>query len=136
MNKTAQIISSILAFVTLAFPTSHATAGHSITQAKVNQIIPGQTTEEDLVRAFGPPATRTVCPPEERTLDWFYVSPISAQNYIPVIGPALGGTQVRAWELWVVVGARGEVKRYIAYGHYVNGETRRYIERGHYPSPK
>jgi outer membrane protein assembly factor BamE (lipoprotein component of BamABCDE complex) len=136
MNKTAQIISSILAFVTLAFPTSHATAGHSITQAKVNQIIPGQTTEEDLVRAFGPPATRTVCPPEERTLDWFYVSPISAQNYIPVIGPALGGTQVRAWELWVVVGPHGEVKRYIAYGHYVNGETKRYVERGHYPSPK
>jgi hypothetical protein len=136
MNKTAQIISSILAFVMLAFLTSHATAGHAITQAKVNQIIPGQTTEEDLVRVFGPPATKTVCPPEERTLDWFYVSPISAQNYIPVIGPALGGTQVRAWELWVVVGPHGEVKRYIAYGHYVNGETKRYVERGHYPSPK
>ena len=136
MNKTALTINSLLALVILAFLTSHATAGHSITQAKVNQIIPGQTTEEDLIRAFGPPATRTVCPPEERTLDWFYVSPISAQNYIPVIGPALGGTQVRAWELWVVVGPHGEVKRYIAYGHYANGETKRYIERGHYPSPK
>ena len=136
MNKTALTINSLLALVILAFLTSHATAGHSITQAKVNQIIPGQTTEEDLVRVFGPPATKTVCPPEERTLDWFYISPISAQNYIPVIGPALGGTQVRAWELWVVVGARGEVKRYIAYGHYANGETKRYIERGHYPSPK
>src|SRR5262249_50150740 len=97
MNKTAQIIRSILAFVMLACLTSQATAGHAITQAKVNQIIPGQTTEADLVRAFGPPATKTVCPPEERTLDWFYASPIAAQNYIPVIGPLLGGTQVTAW---------------------------------------
>jgi hypothetical protein len=134
MNKTAQTINSIFAFVMLAFLTSHAMAGHSITQAKVNQIIPGQTTEADLVRAFGPPATKTVCPPEERTLDWFYVSPISAQNYIPVIGPLLGGTQVKAWELWVVLRANGTVRRYIAYGHYVNGETKRYIERSYYPA--
>ena len=32
--------------------------------------------------------------------------------------------QVKAWELWVVVGFNGEVKRYIAYGHYVNGEVK------------
>jgi hypothetical protein len=132
MNKTAQIINSILALVMLACLTSNAMAGHSITQAKVNQITPGLTTEEDLVRTFGPPTTKTVCPPGEVTLDWFYASPISAQNYIPVIGPALGGTQVKAWELWVVLRANGAVKRYIAYGHYVNGETRRYVERSDY----
>ena len=113
--------------------TSHATAGRAITQGKLNQIRPGQTTEEDLVRAFGRPATRTVCPPEEMTLDWFYVRPISAQNYIPIVGPALGGTQIKAWELWVVMGWNGRVKRYIAYEHYANGETRRYVEYGHYP---
>ncbi len=132
MNKTAQIIYSILALVMLAFLTRNATASKSITQEKVNQIRPGLTTEEDLVRAFGPPTTKTVCPPGEIALDWFYSSPISAQNYIPVIGPALGGTHVTTWELWVVLGARGEVKRYIAYGHYVNGETKRYVERSHY----
>jgi hypothetical protein len=132
MNKTAQTINSLLALVMLVCLTSNATAGKSITQEKVNQIRPGLTTEDDLVRAFGPPATKTVCPPGEITLDWFYASPISAQNYIPVIGPALGGTHVKAWELWVVLGASGEVKRYIAYGHYVNGETKRYVERSHY----
>jgi hypothetical protein len=132
MNKTAQTINSLLALVMLVCLTSNAMAGKSITQEKVNQIRPGLTTEEDLVRAFGPPATKTVCPPGEITLDWFYASPISAQNYIPVIGPALGGTHLKAWELWVVVGASGEVKRYIAYGHYVNGETKRYVERSHY----
>lgn len=129
MNKTALTIKSIVAFVMLVCLTSHATAGHSITQVKINQITPGLTTEADLVRAFGPPATKTVCPPEERTLDWFYVRPISAQNYIPVVGPLLGGTQVKAWELWVVLRANGTVRRYIAYGHYVNGQTRRYIQR-------
>ena len=133
MNKRAQTINSILALLMLAFLTSRAMAGKSITQEKLSQIRPGQTTEEDLVRAFGPPTTRTVCPPGEITLDWFYVSPISAQNYIPVIGPALGGTHVKAWELWVVLRANGPVKRYIAYGHYTNGETKRYIERSDYP---
>jgi hypothetical protein len=132
MTKTAHTINSLLAFVMLAYLTSHAMAGHAITQEKVNQIRPGWTTEEDLVRAFGPPDTKTVCPPGEITLDWFYASPISAQNYIPIVGPALGGTHVKAWELWVVLGANGGVKRYIAYGHYVNGETKRHVERGHY----
>ena len=133
MNKTAQTIKSILALVILTYLTSHATAGQSITQEKLNQIRPGQTTEEDLVRAFGRPATRTVCPQEEMTLDWFYISPIRAQNYIPIVGPALGGTQIKAWELWVVMGWNGRVKRYIAYEHYANGEARRYVEYGHYP---
>ena len=132
MNKTAQFIRSILAFVMLTCLTSHATAGKSITRAKVSQIIPGQTTEADLARAFGPPATKMVCPPEEMTLDWFYISPIAAQNYIPVIGPLLNGTQVKAWELWVVLRPNGTVRRYIAYGHYVNRENKRYIVRSDY----
>ena len=114
MNRKSQTIKSILALFTLVCLTNYAAAGVSITQEKINQIRPGQTTEEDLVRTFGSPATKTVCPPGEIALDWFYASPISAQNYIPIIGPALGGTQVKAWELWVVVGANGEVKRYIA----------------------
>ena len=105
----------------------------ALLQEKVNEIRPGQTTEEDLVRTFGSPTTRTVDPNGEKSLNWFSSSPISAQNYIPIIGPALNGMQVKAWELWVVVGLNGEVKRYIAYGHYVNGEVKRYIEYGHYP---
>ena len=133
MNKKGQTINSILAFVALACITSYATAGESITQGKINQITPGQTTEEDLVRSFGSPATKTVCPEGDTSLDWFYASPISAQNYIPIIGPALGGAEIKAWELWVVMGLNGRVKRYIAYGHYVNGEVKRYIEYGHYP---
>ena len=133
MKKTALTINSILALIMLTCLTSQATAGKSITQAKINEIRPGQTTEADLVRTFGPPATKMVCPPEEQALDWFYVSPIAWQNYIPIIGPALGGTQVKAWELWVVLNAHGEVRRYIAYEHYVNGQTKRHIERGYYP---
>ena len=133
MNKKGQTINSILAFVALVCLTSYATAGQSITQEKINQIRPGQTTEEDLVRTFGSPATKTVCPEGDTSLDWFYASPISAQNYIPIIGPALGGAQIKAWELWVVMGLNGRVKRYIAYGHYANGEVKRYIEYGHYP---
>ena len=132
MRTTPVTITSFLAFVVFSCLTSHATAGKSITQAKIDGIRPGQTTEAELVRTFGPPATKMVCPPEEMTLDWFYVKPISAQNYIPVIGPALNGTQVKAWELWVVLRGDGTVRRYIAYGHYANGQTKRYIERSDY----
>ena len=132
MNKTAQSINSIVALVMLVCLTSTAMAGKSITQAKVNQITPGFTTEEDLVRAFGPPTTRTICPPGETTLDWFYTSPISAQNYIPIIGPLLGGTHMRAWELWVVLRTNRAVKRYIAYEHHVNGQTTRLVVRSDY----
>jgi outer membrane protein assembly factor BamE (lipoprotein component of BamABCDE complex) len=132
MNNKGQTIKSILALLMLVCLTSYAAAGVSITQEKVSQIRPGQTTEEDLVRTFGSPATKTVCPEGETSLDWFYTAPISAQNYIPIIGPALGGTQVKAWELWVVMGWNGKVRRYIAYQHYANGETKRHIEYGHY----
>jgi outer membrane protein assembly factor BamE (lipoprotein component of BamABCDE complex) len=133
MKKKGQTINSILAFLAVACLTSYATAAESITQEKVNQIRPGRTTEQDLVRTFGVPTTETVCPESERSLHWFYQRPISAQNYIPIIGPALGGAQVKAWELWVVIGLNGEVKRYIAYQHYTNGEVKRNIEYGHYP---
>jgi outer membrane protein assembly factor BamE (lipoprotein component of BamABCDE complex) len=132
MNKTPQITNSALALLALLCLTSNAMAGELITQAKVNQITRGLTTEEDLVRAFGPPTTKTVCPPGQVTLDWFYASPISAQNYIPVFGPVFGGADVKAWELWVVLRPNGTVKRAVAYRHYVNGETKRYVERSDY----
>lgn len=132
MNKTAFTINGILASLMLVALTSNAIAGRSVTQQKVNLITPGVTTEADLVRAFGPPATKTVCPPGEMTLDWFYASPIPWQNYIPVVGPAFGGAQMHGWELWVVLRPDGTVRRYIAYGHYVNGQTKRYIQRSHY----
>ncbi len=85
MNKIARITTSALALLVLLCLTSKAMAGESITEAKVNQITRGVTSEEDLVRAFGPPTTKTDCPPGQVTLDWFYVSPISAQNYIPIL---------------------------------------------------
>jgi len=123
------MINSVFALIVLLCLTNQALGGQSITQAKVNQITPGLTTEQDLFHAFGPPTTKTVCPPGEVTLDWFYASPIGAQNYIPFIGPAFGGAQLTGWELWVILRADGTVKRYIAYRHYVNGETSRYVER-------
>lgn len=132
MNKTTQITNLALPVFALVCLMSTAMAGESITQAKVNQITPGLTTEEDLFRAFGPPDTKTVCPPGQVTLDWFYASPISAQNYIPFIGPAFGGAQVTGWELWVILRSNGTVQRYIAYRHYLSGETKPYAERRDY----
>jgi outer membrane protein assembly factor BamE (lipoprotein component of BamABCDE complex) len=115
MSEKARTIKSILALLMLVFLTSCATAGQSITQAKVNEIRPGQTTEGDLVRAFGSPTTKTLDANGETSLNWFYSSPISAQNYIPIVGPALGGMKVKVCQLWVVLSVNGKVKRYIVY---------------------
>ena len=110
----------MLALLTLVCLTSYAAHGKSITQEKVNEIRPGWTTEADLVRTFGPPTTKIVDLKGETSLDWYYSSPISAQNYIPLVGPALGGMRMKVWQLWVVLDVNGEVKRYIAYGSDVH----------------
>src|SRR5947199_10616257 len=85
MNRKSQTIKSILALFTLVCLTSYATAGQSITQEKINQIRPGQTTEEDVVRDEGRPATKTVCVRRETAHESVYSSEISAPNKIPSI---------------------------------------------------
>ena len=82
-----------------------------ITQAKINQIQIGQTTEADLVHLFGTPTTRSADLTHYIAVDWFRSVPAPIQSYIPLIGSFLGG-QHRGPELTFVLSPGGRVVRY------------------------
>jgi hypothetical protein len=107
--KTKILIVAILISSCL---TSWAWFPKSITHAKVNQIRVGQTTEADLLRLFGRPATRTVDLGHYTALDWFRSVPPPPSGYLPVIGSFLGGLNVRGKQLYVILSPSGRVVRY------------------------
>lgn len=83
-----------------------------ITQAKINQIQIGQTTEAELVHLFGTPTTRTTDLAQYITIDWLRSVPAPIQSYIPLIGSFLGGMNIDAQELYVVLSPGGRVVHY------------------------
>ena len=92
--------------------TSWAWFPRSITQQKVDQIRIGQTTETDLLHLFGTPTTRFVDLRHLTSLDWFRSVPMPVTGYLPLIGQFLGGLNVEAQQLSVVLGPDGRVLRY------------------------
>lgn len=92
--------------------TSWAWAPRRITQANINQIRLGQTTESELVRLFGPPSTRFVDLRQRISLDWFRSVPMSIPAYLPLIGELVGGLDVEAQQLYVVLSPDGRVLHY------------------------
>jgi len=83
-----------------------------VTQENLNQIRVGQTTEADLVHLFGYPTTRQVDLANYISVDWFRSVPIPCEGYIPFAGPSLGGLDVDAQQLSVVLSPGGRVVRY------------------------
>lgn len=102
---TAILISSCL--TTMAFPPM-------ITEQKVSQIRIGQTTEADLVHLFGAPTTRMTDIQHQVALDWFRSRPIPWQGYLPLIGSFVGGLDVEAQQLYVLLAPNGTVLRFEA----------------------
>lgn len=92
--------------------TSWAWGPRTITQANVNQIRLGQTTEPELVQLFGAPTTRFVDLQHRTSLDWFRSVPMPLLSYLPLVGELLGGLDVEAQQLFVTLGPDGRVLRY------------------------
>ena len=92
--------------------TSWAWFPKSITQEKINQIHIGQTTEADLVHLFGPPTTRFTDLSHSISLDWFRSVPMPPSGYLPVVGQFLGGLNLEAQQLSIVLSPGGRVIRY------------------------
>jgi hypothetical protein len=85
-----------------------------ITQAKLNQIRIGQTTEADLVALFGTPTTRMVDIRRQVEVDWFRTKPMPAAGYVPLIGSFIGGLDIEAQQLHVLLSPAGRVLRFEA----------------------
>jgi hypothetical protein len=107
--KTKILVCALLIFSCL---TSWAWFSPSITQQKINQIRVGQTTEADLFHLFGTPSTRSVDLAHYIAIDWFRSVPAPPQSYIPLIGSFLGGLNIEAQQLYVVLSPGGRVVRY------------------------
>ena len=84
----------------------------TVTREKLDQIRIGQTTEADLVHLFGNPTTRQVDLTNYISVDWFRSVPIPWEGYLPFAGPSLGGLDVDAQQLSVVLSPGGRVVRY------------------------
>ena len=107
--KTKFLVCALLLYSCL---TSWAWFPPRITQAEINQIRVGQTTEVELVHLFGTPTTRSTDLAQRISIDWFRSVPAPAQSYIPLIGPFLGGLTIEAQQLSVVLTPGGRVLRY------------------------
>jgi len=110
--KTKLLAFAILISSTL---TTWAWFPPAITQERVNRIQIGQTTEADLVRVFGTPTIRKTDIRGQVELDWFRSRPIPWQGYLPLIGSFIGGLDVEAQQLYVLLSPQGTVLRFSAY---------------------
>ena len=107
--KTKFLLSALLLFSCL---TTWASSHREITQAEINQIRVGVTTEPELVHIFGIPTTRSVDLAHYAELDWFRSVPVPPQSYIPIIGNYLDVLKIDAQQLNVVLSPGGRVVRY------------------------
>jgi hypothetical protein len=104
--KTKLLVSAILLAACLTGWAS------SITPHKISEIRIGETTEADLVHLFGPPTTRFVDLSHTVALDWFRSVPMGIGGYLPFFGWDLGGHDLEAQQLSVVLSPGGRVMRY------------------------
>lgn len=74
-----------------------ASSGHKITQGQIDQIVQGQTTQDDLIAIFGPPMGEQYNSDGTRVLTWAYA----------YVGFAGVGTEAQG--LSVVLGPDGKV---------------------------
>jgi outer membrane protein assembly factor BamE (lipoprotein component of BamABCDE complex) len=121
--KITLLVATLLTFCL----SSNASFGRSITQAKVDQIKLGYTTEADLVRLFGPPITRSTDIYRTTALDWIRSVPPGPQAYLPLIGSFLGGLDVEVQQLSVQLGPDGRVRSFTIYD--LNGNVKRIVKR-------
>ncbi len=103
----------LLAAVATFCLTSCATE-RPITQATVNRIRPGVTTEADLVHAFGKPDTKAAVYQGRTTLAWFRSLGPAPTGYLPLVGQFAGGLDLDVQQLSVEI-AGGKVASYTVY---------------------
>lgn len=104
-------------------------ASDQITQAKLNQIRPGLTTEADLVQLFGNPDTQLSTYNGTTTLDWIRSEGPPLYGYLPLIGQDIGGMDLDVQQLTVIVAPNRTVRQVRVYNSFgeVQSEAREKI---------
>jgi outer membrane protein assembly factor BamE (lipoprotein component of BamABCDE complex) len=103
-----KILLAALLVVTVAGCSS---VGTPIARDKVNQIQPGLTTEQDVLRMFGVPSTKTLDTSGRMVLSWIFSSASAKpQTFIPVAGAFVGGYNTRLQQLTILIDKKGRVQ--------------------------
>jgi outer membrane protein assembly factor BamE (lipoprotein component of BamABCDE complex) len=98
------------AFLVLAV-AGCSSVGTPIARDKVNQIQVGLTTEQDVLRMFGVPSTKTIDISGRQVLSWIFSSASAKpQTFIPVAGAFIGGYNTRLQQLTVLIDKKGRVE--------------------------
>lgn len=88
-----------------------SSVGTPIGRDKVNQIQVGLTTEQDVLRMFGVPSTRTIDISGRAVLSWIFSSASAKpQTFIPIAGAFIGGYNTRLQQLTVLINKKGRVE--------------------------
>jgi hypothetical protein len=105
--KTKLLVTALFAF----FLTAGVSFSRAITEAKVDQIRAGYTTEAELVRLFGAPITKSTDIYRMTSLTWFQAGGPDPAAYFPIISPFFcNPLRIDVQELSVVLGPDGRVR--------------------------
>ena len=112
-----RIITSVLLAAVLALVPGCVSTGTNFDASKASQIKKGETTEADLAKLFGPPASRTVSSEGTTHLTWSYLEArMKGEGFIPIAGAFIGGSRSNHKMLSVTLGPDGKVAHFTSSG--------------------
>lgn len=112
-----RILTSAALAAMLALMPGCVSSGNNFDTSKVSQIKKGETTEADLEKLFGPPASRSVDSEGTAHLTWSYLeSRMKGEGFIPIAGTFMGGSRSNHKMLSVTLGPDGKVKHFTSSG--------------------
>lgn len=90
-------------------------AGVKVDEADLTKFEKGKTTYAQIVQTLGPPTSNSLLPDGRRLLAYTWVQARARpQNFIPLIGPLVGGADSRSTMVMIWIGADGTLASYSA----------------------
>jgi hypothetical protein len=87
------------------------TTGRRIDQGNIDRVQIGKTTKEEVLRVLGPPDQVMRSGSGETTMMYnYYRMQMQPSNFIPIVGPFIGGTNTQNQMVMVIVGSDGIVR--------------------------
>lgn len=94
--------------------------GTKVDTSSINQIVRGETTEQEVLEMFGPPNQTGQTADGDKSLTWMNITyTLDAANFIPLIGPLVGGGESTNTMLTVSLDANGIVQDF----SYTSGQS-------------
>lgn len=103
---------AFLIFINLAF-SGCSSVGHNFDSRKISEIKKGETTETDLIAAFGQPDQRGYNSEKGTVWTWLYTqATVKGATFIPLVGAFAGGVDTKNKTLVVYLDDSGKVSSF------------------------